>query len=85
MSRGLMLSVICATVVTVAGCGSSAAVERPDICDPAYPTVCISSPPPVKDCEDITYTRFKVLSPDPHRFDLDKDGIGCEDVEIPAE
>ncbi|RMD62216.1 nuclease [Candidatus Parcubacteria bacterium] len=47
-------------------------------CDPAYPTVCIPSPPPDLDCKDIPYRRFQVLPPDPHRFDRDKDGIGCE-------
>jgi hypothetical protein len=47
-------------------------------CDPAYPTVCIPSPPPDLDCKDIPYKNFKVLPPDPHRFDSDHDGIGCE-------
>ena len=47
-------------------------------CDPAYPNVCIPSPPPDLDCGDIEYRRFQVLEPDPHRFDGDKDGIGCE-------
>ena len=47
-------------------------------CDPSYPTVCIPPPPPDLDCGDITYRRFTVLQPDPHRFDGDKDGIGCE-------
>jgi hypothetical protein len=47
-------------------------------CDPAYPTVCIPPPPPDLDCKDIPYRNFKVLPPDPHRFDRDKDGIGCE-------
>ena len=47
-------------------------------CDPAYPTVCIPSPPPDLDCKDISYRRFQVLSPDPHNFDGDHDGIGCE-------
>ncbi len=47
-------------------------------CDPSYPTVCIAPPPPDKDCKDVPYKRFKVLQPDPHRFDTDKDGIGCE-------
>ncbi len=47
-------------------------------CDPAYPTVCIPSPPPDLDCPDIPYRRFQVLPPDPHRFDgSDNDGIGC--------
>ncbi|MBI3752192.1 MAG: HNH endonuclease [Chloroflexi bacterium] len=47
-------------------------------CDPAYPTVCIPPPPPDLDCGDIGYRNFKVLPPDPHRFDGDHDGIGCE-------
>lgn len=45
----------------------------PPSCDPSYPTVCIPPPPPDLDCGDITFRRFKVLQPDPHRFDGDKD------------
>ena len=48
-------------------------------CDPSYPDVCIPSAPPKLNCADITYTNFKVNPPDPHGFDGDKDGIGCED------
>ncbi len=47
-------------------------------CDPAYPDVCIPPPPPDLDCADIPYRNFRVLPPDPHRFDGDRDGIGCE-------
>ena len=47
-------------------------------CDPSYPTVCIPSPPPDLNCGDIPFRRFKVLRPDPHNFDADRDGIGCE-------
>ncbi len=47
-------------------------------CDPAYPTVCIPPPPPDLDCGDVNQKRFTVLPPDPHRFDGDHDGIGCE-------
>ncbi|NJP08062.1 MAG: hypothetical protein HC866_00120 [Leptolyngbyaceae cyanobacterium RU_5_1] len=47
-------------------------------CDKAYPDVCIAPPPPNLDCKDIPYRNFKVLSPDPHDFDIDQDGIGCE-------
>lgn len=47
-------------------------------CDPSYPTVCIPPSPPDLDCGDIPHKNFKVVSPDPHRFDGDKDGIGCE-------
>jgi micrococcal nuclease len=47
-------------------------------CSPSYPTVCIPPPPPDLDCKDIPYRRFTVLPPDPHHFDGDHDGIGCE-------
>ncbi|HSH80557.1 MAG TPA: thermonuclease family protein [Herpetosiphonaceae bacterium] len=47
-------------------------------CDAAYPTVCIPSPPPDLDCRNIPHRNFRVLPPDPHRFDSDSDGIGCE-------
>ena len=47
-------------------------------CDPSYPDFCIPPPPPDLDCKDIPQKRFTVLPPDPHRFDGDKDGIGCE-------
>jgi micrococcal nuclease len=49
-----------------------------DNCDPSYPDVCISSPPPDLDCGKILYQNFRVLPADPHGFDGDKDGIGCE-------
>lgn len=47
-------------------------------CDPAYPTVCIPPPPPDLDCGDIPYRNFQVLAPDPHNFDREGDGLGCE-------
>jgi micrococcal nuclease len=47
-------------------------------CDPAYPGVCIPPPPPDLDCGEIPFRRFQVLPPDPHGFDGDNDGIGCE-------
>ena len=47
-------------------------------CDPSYPDVCIPPYPPDLDCGEIPYRRFTVLPPDRHRFDGDKDGIGCE-------
>ncbi len=47
-------------------------------CSPAYPDFCIPSPPPDLDCPDIGRHNFTVLAPDPHRFDADHDGIGCE-------
>lgn len=47
-------------------------------CDPAYPTVCIAPPPPDLDCADVQYRNFAAPPPDPHRFDGDGDGVGCE-------
>ena len=47
-------------------------------CDPSYPGVCIPPAPPDLDCKDVTDRRFQVLQPDPHNFDRDGDGIGCE-------
>lgn len=47
-------------------------------CDPSYPTVCIPPPPPDLDCGQISYRNFTVIGDDPHRFDGDNDGIGCE-------
>jgi hypothetical protein len=47
-------------------------------CHPSYPTVCIPPAPPDLDCGDISYRNFKVRAPDPHRFDGNKDGVGCE-------
>ena len=52
---------------------------RPADCHPAYPTVCIPPPPPDLDCPEVLpLVNFQVLPPDPHGFDADKDGIGCE-------
>ena len=47
-------------------------------CDPSYPTVCVPSPPPDLDCGDIPYRNFPVRPPDPHHFDGERDGLGCE-------
>ncbi len=47
-------------------------------CHPSYPTVCIAPPPPDLDCGQIPHRRFQVVGDDPHNFDGDHDGIGCE-------
>ena len=47
-------------------------------CDPSYHDVCIAPYPPDLDCRDVVVRRFQVLPPDPHNFDGDHDGIGCE-------
>jgi micrococcal nuclease len=60
------------------GASEDAAEPAPTNCDPSDPDVCIPSPPPDLDCKDIPFMRFRVVGADPHRFDGDKDGIGCE-------
>jgi uncharacterized protein YraI len=49
-------------------------------CDPSYPGVCIPPKSQVGDldCGEIAYRRFRVTGSDPHGFDRDNDGIGCE-------
>src|SRR5918993_1111322 len=47
-------------------------------CEPSYPDVCIPPSPPDLDCGDVAYGGFTVYPPDPHRFDGDSDGVGCE-------
>jgi hypothetical protein len=46
-------------------------------CDPSYPTLCLRSYPDL-DCGDINARNFPVRGRDPHGFDGDGDGIGCE-------
>jgi PKD repeat protein len=62
-------------VVTVHETEPPATEER--MCDPSYPGLCIPPPPPDLDCDNISARNFRVLPPDPHRFDDDNDGIGC--------
>jgi endonuclease YncB( thermonuclease family) len=62
----------------VPSAGSYSGAGKAGRCDPAYPTVCIPPPPPDLDCKDIPFRGFKVLPPDPHGFDRDGDGVGCE-------
>jgi len=51
-------------------------------CAASYPTHCIPPPPPDLDCPDIPWTNFTVIynvpDPDPHGFDGNQNGIGCE-------
>jgi hypothetical protein len=53
-------------------------VDNGDHCDKLYPDNCIPSPPPDLDCDDISHKNFKVSGDDPHDFDRDNDGWGCE-------
>ena len=59
------------------------AIEKlhPDVksnCSAAYPAKCIPPAPPLLECEDVGQKNFWVLPPDPHNFDPDGNGIGCE-------
>ena len=48
-------------------------------CDPSYPDDCIPSPPLDLDCGDNGVpNNVKVLQPNPHRLDGDRDGVGCK-------
>jgi micrococcal nuclease len=77
--RGLWSPTTCAGDPTTPTSTTPAATGggRPR-CDPSYPDVCIPPSPPDLDCADVSFRRFRVLGPDPHRFDLDRNGIGCE-------
>src|ERR687896_1204618 len=48
-------------------------------CHPSYPDECIPPPPPNLNCDDVDATNFQVVGSDPHGFDGDNNGIGCED------
>ena len=60
------------------GCEGNPSPPPPPHCDPSYPKVCIPSPPPDLDCDEVPEKNFKVTGSDPHGFDADNDGIGCE-------
>lgn len=61
------------------GCVTPVAPVKPrSNCDASYPGVCIPPPPPDLDCADVRHSGFAVRRPDPHGFDGDGDGVGCE-------
>ena len=71
--------VVNATVVYLIACGPGDTSDRSGTdCDRAYRGVCIPYPPPDLNRGDIEYRRFVVLPLDPHGFDGDRDGVGCE-------
>ena len=67
-----------ATVPRSAATAARADTPSREGCSPSYPTVCIPPAPPDLDCKDITFRRFQVIPPDPHGFDANDDGVGCE-------
>lgn len=46
-------------------------------CDPSYPTLCLPSFPDLN-CSEVGAVNFPVYQPDPHGFDNNDDGVGCE-------
>ena len=60
--------------------GATPAPVAAQSCDPSYPDFCIPPPSEVGDldCADIAGAWFTVYQPDPHYFDGDYDGYGCE-------
>ena len=56
----------------------SVTIQSETSCDESYPDMCIPVYPPDLDCDEIIYSNFSVVGSDPHGFDADNDGIGCE-------
>ena len=73
VTRGQMVAFLHRVVAPVAE------PPAPAPCDRSYtPDLCIPSPPPQLVCADIPYRNFAVRPPDPHVFDGNANGIGCE-------
>jgi hypothetical protein len=47
-------------------------------CAFAYPDFCLPNGLPPQTCAGIPYRNFIVLQPEPHGFDPDRNGLGCE-------
>ncbi|HEX5920987.1 MAG TPA: hypothetical protein VFY55_04330, partial [Nitrososphaeraceae archaeon] len=58
--------------------GSQSDSNPQEGCDSSYPDICVTTYSAKLSCGDIPFRNFKVLLPDPHGFDSDGDGIGCE-------
>jgi hypothetical protein len=52
--------------------------ERPLILSPDGISVSIPPYRPDLNCPEVAHKDFSVLPPDPHGFDRNADGIGCE-------
>jgi|RhiMethySRZTD1v2_1073278.scaffolds.fasta_scaffold1558240_2 hypothetical protein len=55
-----------------------AKIENTKQCDPSYPTICLNPGMRGLSCRDIGFANFRVVGRDPHGFDRDRDGVGCE-------
>jgi len=63
--------------MSTALCTNVVIASSDENCDPSNPEVCIASPPPDVNCDDVPYKDIKVEGDDPHGFDRDGDGLGC--------
>ena len=70
--RGLLPTALLAGLALVGDAGAQD-------CDPSYLGVCSPPPPPDLNCPDIRERNFRVVGADPHGFDRDRDGVGCEE------
>ena len=71
------LLLVCLGLVTLVAASTSG--QRRSACDASYPDFCIPPPPPDLDCKDVHGRKpFRVRQPDPHHFDREHDGWGCE-------
>lgn len=68
--------VISLLAVVVAGCGAAGVASEEGSCDPNY-SPCVPDVAYDLDCGDLGYS-VQVVGGDPHGFDRDDDGIGCE-------
>jgi hypothetical protein len=81
--NGVQLHPVVAFSASSCGVAPPPPPPAPGVCAASYPDVCIPLPPPRLDCFDVRpYSNFRVLwnvpRPDPHHFDKDHDGVGCE-------
>ena len=88
LSRVIIYSICMLFTVSVSHANSSSAPfttsssDDSGDCDySSYPDFCIPYPPPNLNCDDVDGKDFTVFPPDPHGFDRDEDGEGCETSE----
>jgi hypothetical protein len=73
------LQMVNANQTSTSDSGSRSNTVSTEGCDPSYPEICITTYSSKLVCADIPFRNFKVFLPDPHGFDSDADGIGCEE------
>jgi hypothetical protein len=77
MFRINLVSVTASPYTSIPQSGSTNTSVPQSDCDPPYPDFCILPPPPLLNC-DTQQNDFTVPPPDPHGFDRDKGGVGCD-------